>query len=97
MREALFILLVLAVLAGLTAYRYRKQIRSVLEFWRTIQTIREGVRPKQAEIREEPAEKGPLVHCSKCGTWVPEDGAIRLGRTAFYCSAKCLEARTTTV
>lgn len=96
MREALFILLVLLVLAGLTVYRYRKQIRSILEFWRTIQTLRGGVRSRQGEIPDEPAAKGPLVHCPKCGTWVPEERAIRLGKSAFYCSTKCLEASSKT-
>ncbi len=92
MREALFILLVLVVLAALTAYRYRRQIRSVLEFWKTIQSMRAVVKPKPGEMPDEPAARGPLVHCPKCGTWVPEDRAIRLGRSAFYCSTKCLEA-----
>ena len=96
MRDALFILLGLVVLAGLTVYRYRKQIRSILEFWKTIQTIRSGAKSARGEIRDEPAANGPLVHCPKCGTWVPEERAIRLGRTAFYCSTKCLEASSKT-
>lgn len=94
MREALFILLVLLAVALLTAYRYRRQIRSVFEFWRTLQAIRERARPGQNEIAQEPAAKGPLVHCQKCGTWVPENKAVRLGPSAFYCSTKCLEAST---
>jgi hypothetical protein len=91
MREALFILLVLLALAGLTVYRYRRQIRSALEFYRTVKTIRDRTRSSQTQIPDEPAASGPLVHCQKCGTWVPEELAIRLGRSAFYCSTKCLE------
>lgn len=91
MREAFFILLVLLALAGLTAYRYRRQIRAALDFYRTIKTIRERTASPRTEIPEEPASKGPLVNCQKCGTWVPEDKAVRLGRSAFYCSTKCLE------
>ncbi len=91
MREALFIFLVLMVLAGLTAYRYRRHIRAVFEFYRTIKTIREKSRTTASQIQDEPAASGPFVPCQRCGTWVPEDRAIRLGRSAFYCSTKCLE------
>lgn len=91
MKEAIFILLVLLALLALTAYRYRRQIRSVMEFWRSIQALRSGSRPEQSRINEEPAAKGPLVNCQKCGTWVSEDKAVRLGRSAFYCSTGCLE------
>jgi hypothetical protein len=91
MKEALFILLVMLALAALTAYRYRRHILSALEFYRTIKTIRERTGPPKTQIPDEPAARGPLVHCQKCGTWVPEDKAIRLGRSAFYCSTKCLE------
>lgn len=91
MKEAFFIFLVLLAVAGLTAYRYRRQIRSALEFYRTIKTIRERAQAPRPEIRNEPASRGPLVNCQKCGTWVPEETAVRLGRTALYCSTKCLE------
>lgn len=91
MREALFILLVLLALAGLTVYRYRRQIRAAFEFYRTIKTIRERTHSSQNQIPDEPAASGPLVHCQKCGTWVLEEKAVRLGRSAFYCSTECLE------
>ena len=38
MKEALFILLVIAVLLGVTAIRYRRQITMMLEFWRVIKS-----------------------------------------------------------
>lgn len=94
MREALFIFLVIIVLAGLTAYRYRRQIRTAIAFWRTIQKMRDtGARPPD-RMPEPTSTNGPLVNCQKCGTWAPEDTAVRLGRSAFYCSTKCLEAST---
>lgn len=92
MKEALFILTVLLVLAALTAYRYRRQISAFLEFMHQVKTIRNGMRRRQDQIPEKPVLKGPLVHCQKCGSWVPEEGAIRLGRTAVFCSAKCFES-----
>ncbi len=96
MKEAFFILLVLLVLAGLTLYRYRRQIKTVLEFWRSIQTIRGQAKASNEQLRDEPVSAGPLVNCPKCGTWVPEEKAIRLGKSAFYCSTKCLEASVKT-
>ena len=92
MKEALFILAVLLVLAALTAYRYRRQISAVLEFIHQVKAIREGIKKPRERIAEEPVSKGPLVNCQKCGSWVPEKRAIRLGRTAMFCSSQCLES-----
>jgi hypothetical protein len=96
MREALLILLVLLVLAALTAYRYRRGIRTVLEFWRMISAVRDKARHTEKQIPAEPAAAGPLVHCPRCGKWVAEEKAIRLGRSSFYCSTQCLEASVKT-
>ena len=92
MKEALFIFIVLIALAGLTAYRYRRQLMAVANLWRTLQSIRQTGRRTGDQIRDEPAAAVPLVNCPKCGTWVPEEKAIKLGRSAYYCSTKCLEA-----
>lgn len=95
MREAIFILLVLVVVLGLTAFRYRKQIRFALEIWRTMKGVRElqkGV--PQSEVRtstEDPV--GNLVNCGKCGKWIPESTAIKFGPTIYYCSTECLRSR----
>lgn len=96
MKEAFFILLILIVLAGLTAFRYRRQIKAMLNFWRTLQTIRKTGRPANNRIQDEPASAGPLVNCPKCGKWVAEEKAIKLGRSAYYCSTTCLEASVKT-
>lgn len=92
MREALFILLIIAILAAVTAYKYRRQIKAVREFWRMAKGVREMQTQARREVEEpKPAAPGKLVNCSKCGTWVPEDRAIRLGRTSVFCSSNCLE------
>ncbi len=90
MKEAIFIFIVILALAALTAFRYRRHILSALEFYRAIQGIRE--RSPRQQMPDQPADKGPLAPCQKCGTWVPEDRAIRLGGSAIYCSSKCLES-----
>ncbi len=97
MKEAFFILIVLIVLAGFTAFRYRRQINAMLNLWRTLQTIRQTEQSNGNRIQDEPAAAGPLVNCPKCGTWVPEEKAIKLGSSAYYCSTKCLEASVRTV
>lgn len=91
MREALFILLVLLGLVALTAFRYRRQIKAVMEFWRMARSMRE-LQTKAAQPLEEKTEVSEkLVNCSKCGTWIPEGRAITLGKSSVFCSAECLE------
>lgn len=83
MREALFILVVVAILLALTAIRYRKQIVGILEFGRALKDAKDAAVGGR-QINAEPA-KGQLVNCSKCGVWVPENKAVRQG-TKVYCS-----------
>lgn len=92
MREALFILLVIGLLLAFTAYQYRRQLRAMREFWRMAKDMRRMASHVRNEVEEPkiPAS-GKLVNCSKCGTWVPEERAIRLGRTSTFCSSTCLE------
>ena len=91
MKEAIFILLVLLILVGLTAFRYRKQLMAVLNVWRMLKSLRQAGKANKNHIEGGQTSSGPLVNCAKCGTWVPEDRAIKLGRTSFYCSANCME------
>jgi hypothetical protein len=89
MREAFFILLVIAAILALTAYRYRAHIGAIYRIWTVLRSARVGRRDEMAEPAE--AVKGPLVNCAKCGIWVPESKAIKLGTRVFYCSAACVE------
>jgi len=93
MREALFILIVLLVLFGLTAYRYRRQLRFALELWRTMKGVREIQSKSVRESFEEPAPRGELVSCSKCGKWTPVNTSIKFGPTIYYCSTTCLQSK----
>ena len=95
MKEALVILVVLAVILILTAVRYRRQIAGMLQIWRTLQAARQQIKQRTERSREpEPVAAGPLVNCAKCGTWVPEKSAINLRGGVFYCSTACLETTT---
>jgi len=91
MKETIVILLVLLVLISLTAFRYRKQLMTMLNVWRMLKSMRQAGKQKDHHIEDGGKSSGPLVNCSKCGTWVPEGRAIKLGRTSFYCSADCME------
>jgi hypothetical protein len=88
MREAIFILLVLVVVAALTAYRYRRQIGAIIHVWRMLRGMRQKSEPPILDQKR----AGPLVNCAKCGIWIPRNRAIALGGTN-YCSAKCVETK----
>lgn len=90
MREGLFILLVIFVLAAWTAFRYRKQISGMIGFARMLKEAKDGLTKGPVQIQNK-AEKGiPLVNCSKCGVWVPQNKARKVGEI-FYCSDECVK------
>ena len=93
MREALFILLVLFILLAWTAFRYRKQIAGIIGFAQMLKGVRSEMTTGTKQIRNN-AEKGiPLINCSKCGVWVPQNKARKAGEL-FYCSDECVRSRT---
>lgn len=94
MREALIILLVILLFLGLTAFRYRRHIFAAYKMWQMIKDVRKG-RIGADQTNEIPVkEKGKLVSCVKCGTWVDESQAINFGPTIKYCSKQCVESST---
>ncbi|MEO8041831.1 MAG: hypothetical protein ABI646_04385 [Acidobacteriota bacterium] len=94
MKEAFFILVVIGVLIGLTAIRYRRQIVGMIHVWRSLKSMRAQVKEKQGEAQDT-ISSGPLVNCAKCGTWVPEQRAIKLRGGVVYCSTSCMETSVT--
>ena len=94
MKEAFFILLVIGVLIALTAIRYRRQIVGMIQIWRSLKSMRAQVKEKQVRP-EETISSGTLVNCAKCGTWVPEQRAIKLRGGTVYCSTSCMETAVT--
>ncbi len=90
MREAIFILLVIFGLLAWTAFRYRKQIAGMIGFARMLKEAKDGLSSGPRQIKN-PGEKGiPLVNCSKCGVWVPQNKARKVG-DVFFCSDECLK------
>jgi hypothetical protein len=91
MREAIVILGVIVILLLLTAFRYRKQLMAGLEIWRMFKKMRQDVVGNSKHDPQVEPPSGRLMSCSKCGTWVLEEKAIRIGGMATYCSRKCFE------
>lgn len=92
MKEFAFILVVVLILLAATAIRYRKQISGAIGF---VRMIREVVDPSRSQRKiETPAEKtlSELVRCTRCGTWVPRDRAIRFDAKTYYCSKNCVRS-----
>lgn len=96
MREALVILFVMAVLVALTAIKYRRQIAAGLQIYRSMKAMREQITNQHSKKSVEPTavNAGKLVNCAKCGTWVPEERAIKLRGGGYFCSSACVESMT---
>ena len=93
MMKFLFILLILMLVLGLFALRYRKQIQMglyVLRMFRKMRQMSKGGEEKQIE-KTENASDVQLVKCARCGKWVPQTKALNLRSKTFYCSANCME------
>lgn len=90
MREAFFILFVVAVLLGLTAIRYRKQIAGMIGFARMLKEAKQAVTQGTASSPGNDGKSIPLVNCSKCGVWVPQNKARMVGEV-FFCSDECVQ------
>jgi hypothetical protein len=89
MREALFILLVILVLLGWTAFRYRKTIAGIFGFAKMLKEAKDGAIGNIPSKRKAEKVASVLVNCSKCGVWVPQNRARKLG-DQFFCSDECL-------
>ena len=88
----LIILAVIVVLAAFIASRYRKQIQMALYVFRMFRKMRQmsKTEEKQIDVKAN-SEQTALVNCAKCGTWIPQNKALKLRSGVFYCSSNCLE------
>ncbi len=91
-KEALFILLVVCILAALTAVKYRKQIAGMIGFARMLKEAKQNFAQGSNSIRGTTEKSVPLVNCSKCGVWVPQNKARKVG-DVFFCSDHGAETR----
>ena len=90
MRELFFILIVAAVLLGLTAIKYRQQIVALIMFWKQFQAARARIQQASNGPRPIEPDRGiKLVNCARCGRWVPENTARRHSPATFICASGC--------
>ncbi len=89
MKEVLVILAVIAVMLILTAVRYRKQIAGVVGIARMLRDATRSVEGMRQDLPGDSARSVQLVNCIKCGVWVPQANARKVG-DVFYCSDACL-------
>ena len=80
MREALVILIAIAILAALTAIKYRRQIVTMIRIYKQFQAVRQGIKGSgERVIREAPNEGIQLVKCERCNKWIPQSEAMTIG------------------
>lgn len=88
----IIILMLLAAVIILIAGRYRKQIQMGLYVFRMFRKMRQMNKSEEKQINpKENINDTALVSCAKCGTWIPQNKALKLRSGVFYCSSKCLE------
>jgi formylmethanofuran dehydrogenase subunit E len=95
MNWILWILLALSAIslisAGITAFRYRRQIQTAWLMFKTFRQIKQKTQPQQNDIPEKSqSSDSPLVRCSKCQKWTPQDSAVKL-KSNYFCSHSCME------
>jgi formylmethanofuran dehydrogenase subunit E len=79
--------------AAITAYRYRQYIQSAWFMFKTYRQIKQKTKPQTKQKNIETSTKSsdsPLVRCSKCQKWIPQDSAVKL-KSNFFCSHSCME------
>ncbi|MBK8467178.1 MAG: hypothetical protein IPL32_15270 [Chloracidobacterium sp.] len=92
MKEAFIILLVVLVLAALTAVKYRKQIAGMIGFARILKEAKQNIAQGSNNLRGTAEKSVPLVNCTKCGVWVPQNKARKVG-DLYLCSEHRAETR----
>lgn len=88
----LILLILFIVLLAVIAMRYRQQIKMAIYVWRMFRKMRQMGKSDEKQI-ESPANQPDvaLVRCAKCGTWTPQNNAVKLRSGTNYCSTRCLE------
>jgi len=92
--EIIFVLLVVLLIIGLTAFRYRKQIATMIGVARMLKQARQAAKQGTKAFEADEPKPNTLVNCGKCDVWVPQAKAVKF-RQGFICSTVCQKAETT--
>ncbi len=89
----IIILGLMLIVLMLIVSRYRKQIQMGLYVFRMFRKMRQMSKTEEKQINATAnSTETNLVNCAKCGTWIPQNKALKLRSGVFYCSSNCLEA-----
>ena len=77
---------------ALVAFRYRRQIMAVIQVWQMFKKMGQANNKasKEPQIKQKNSNDVQLVRCAKCGTWKPQNEALKFNQATFYCSSKCV-------
>ncbi|MGB7068540.1 MAG: hypothetical protein WBD22_03535 [Pyrinomonadaceae bacterium] len=90
MKEILVVFLVILILLGLTAYRYRQQLAAMLHVWRVLKQARGTLSGSKANQQFSPDTNNvQLVNCAKCGSWVARNESVRITPNTYLCVERC--------
>ncbi|MBK9768256.1 MAG: hypothetical protein IPP63_15270 [Chloracidobacterium sp.] len=87
MREFVVVLLVILILLGITAFKYRRQIAMVIGFGKMLRDARSDSETGSAQGRT--PERLGTRQLQRCGTWVPQ-----IRRSSFDAKSVILFRRT---
>ena len=87
----IFLLILLFVLAGIVALRYRRQINFLILLWKQFKNLKSAQAPGEKKIENNRRDDDlALARCARCGNWVTPDQMLKIGGST-YCSTACLE------
>lgn len=90
MKEALFILLVVAALLAISMIKYRRRITGAIHLYKLLRGqmthTADNVSPGKEKHQVSATE---LVNCARCGRWVSRSEAVRMSGGLLLCSIDC--------
>jgi len=90
MKEAVFILLVVAALLAISAVRYRRQITTAIRFYKLLRgQVKQPIENTRQVKEKAKSDDTELLSCARCGRWVSRSEAIRMSGGMILCSIDC--------
>ena len=90
-----WILITLSVISlittAITVFRYRRELHAAWLMYKTFRQMKNKSKQQHGNIPEKArSSDAPLVLCSKCQKWTPQDEAVKL-KSNYFCSHTCME------
>ncbi len=91
MIKFLFLLFLVITLSGIVALRFRRQILILVEAWEKLKNPKTGQKKSHQINNTENANSIPLIKCSKCTIWIPQNKAVGFNSKIYFCSEDCMK------